>query len=152
MGSHAGLLLRALCSVSCSVASANVDPSNCTLTDLFSCSSCLLSMVACSHPGHLPQHVQVLSLWLPNSVCFSASHTFLYFPLPSGKGLRLTGLKFQVPSSVLIQFPFSPLALSGFLLEMFPQCGSAYILVVPFFASYVCFGILNSTWKACAQV
>lgn len=71
-------------------------------------------MVACSHPGHLPQHVQVLLLWLPNSVYFSASHTFLCFSLPSGKGLRLTGLKSQILSRVLIQFPFSPPALSEF--------------------------------------
>lgn len=85
-------------------------------SDTFSSSYCLLSVVPCSYPGHLPQHVHVFLLWLPNSVCFSASHSFLCFPLPSGKGLRLTGLKSQVPSRFLIWFPLSSPALSGFSL------------------------------------
>lgn len=64
------------CSIFCSFLQMLILPTM-TLPVPFPSYLCLLSMLVGSHPSHLPQHVQVLPLWIPNTVYFSSSRAFL---------------------------------------------------------------------------
>lgn len=99
--------------------------------------------------------VPILVIFLSTSKCyccgFLTQSAFLPVMLSSCLLFSLpSGFRSQIRSSSLSSFCSSHLLFLVFVLQVFPQCGPAYHLVIPFFASYVCFG--NSTWKTCAQI
>lgn len=86
---------------------------------------CLPFMLVGSHPSHLPQHVQILLLGIPNSVYFSSSCAFLLplFPLIPWVQV-LVSLRVPHPVSILPTCSF----FFFFLLQLFPQHSPAFIL------------------------
>lgn len=91
---------------------------------------CLPFMLVGSHPSHLPQHIQILLLWIPNSVYFSSSCAFLLPPFPRIPWVEVL-VSLQVPR------PVSSLPTCSFwwcffsfssLLQLFPQHSPAFIL------------------------